>query len=70
MPDKQAVTVVLNTYDYTNYILDLYIEDLLASDAVNIQHQGCYRVNILKRKIKELHAKYEEQITKDKQNNT
>lgn len=55
-------------YDYSNYMLDQYEEDLIK--LVGPQHEGCYRVDILKRQIKELTAKYHEQITKDKRKNT
>lgn len=68
--DAPGYNVKLGTYDYTNYMLDLFLEDLLAIDFVEVQHEGCYRVNILKRKIKELHARYQEQISKDKYSNT
>lgn len=55
-------------YDYSNDILDCYEEDLIK--LVGPQHEGCYRVDILVRKIKELTAKYHAQISEDKRKNT
>lgn len=48
-------------------MLDLFKDDIIKM--LGPQHEGCYRVDIVKRKIEELAALFHKQIDTDKSNN-